>query len=189
MPNLAVDAAHTSQAIDMNGDGKTDVAFNYDAGSGLTLSKGSTEKPFKASYAQDPSAAGMVRALSLGDSVQAAMTASEGELKSSATSTPGTLVNSSLTGQFASVGTHYVGLLLPGPTISDVNQFAWVSFETTDVSSVGSLAGVITGYGVDTSGADIVAGQTVATPEPGSLALLAMGAAGLGVYRRRRAAR
>jgi hypothetical protein len=192
--SLPVDAGHPAQSLELNGDAFSDVTFEYVPETGLTLDKGSLSNKMKASYAAEPGNAGVVKALASGDSVSAAITAQSGDVKSDS----GILANlaSSLSGEFSTVGTRYVGFAVPVVIVDPMTltsttstTYGWVSFETTDVTSQESLAGVITGYGYENTGADIAAGQTVATPEPSSLGLLAMGGAGLLAYRRRRAAR
>jgi hypothetical protein len=82
-------------------------------------------------------------------------------------------------------GTGYVGFLF-GPA-GDVH-YGWASVDVTLVSNDSSVSyevGVV-GYAYNTvPNQPILAGQTSAVPEPGTLGLLALGSLGLGFWRRK----
>lgn len=66
-------------------------------------------------------------------------------------------------------------------------HFGWVAASVSNLGN-GAIFGLdITGYAYDTvAGQTILAGQTTAVPEPGTLVLLALGALGLTVLRKRK---
>jgi hypothetical protein len=100
----------------------------------------------------------------------------------------GSLVPSSdlFIGHWAPSGAGYLGFEF-GPTGGE--HFGWVAMSVAYSYSTG-FAAHITGYAYDTvAGQNIDAGQTSAVPEPGTLALLALGAMGLMALRKRKLAR
>ncbi len=74
---------------------------------------------------------------------------------------------------------NYLGLIWYSKAYTDF-LYGWVSLDLSGPEPT------ITGFGFETDGTPITAGATSAVPEPGSLSLLAAGAAGLAALRRRR---
>jgi hypothetical protein len=84
---------------------------------------------------------------------------------------------------WVSNGIGYMGLKF---TVGGKSYFGWAKMSVT-TSSKGGLDATLYEVGVDTvAGQDINAGQTSAVPEPGTLSLLALGAAGLFALRKRK---
>ena len=76
----------------------------------------------------------------------------------------------------------FIGFRFEGNGAAMDTLYGWAK-----LSFLGSGAGFeITEWAFDSSGASIAAGQVSAVPEPSGLSLLAMGAAGIGVMRRKR---
>lgn len=74
----------------------------------------------------------------------------------------------------------FLGVEFP---IDGQTHFGWVGF------TAGYESGTVTGYAYESiAGQSIEAGETDASPEPGTLSLLALGSLGLGFWRRRKAA-
>jgi hypothetical protein len=179
---LPVDSSH-SQTIDFDGDGTSDLGVVV-SGSSLSTSKSGAEQD--TGVATDPTTAN-VTALSLGDTIDGSLNynyAAFPELGFPITASSNLFTNDGTdptTGNFTiAAGQKYIGVQL---NLADGIHYGWVSFQTTD-QDVGNLAGIIDGYGYETDvNTAISAG---ATPEPSSLALLAIGAAGIASYRGRR---
>jgi len=97
--------------------------------------------------------------------------------------------NDRIYGAFAGVNTGYIGVQFAsggGDTV-----FGWINVTVNGDVLVGNFADVavdIDGFAFATAGTTIVAGQTTAIPEPSSIGLLALGAAGLATRRRRKSA-
>lgn len=79
----------------------------------------------------------------------------------------------------------YVGLSFTSTSDATQVHYAWAQFETTDGSTTAPSGTLIDFAYESTPNTPITAGDT-GVPEPGSLALLATGAAGLVAYRGRR---
>lgn len=78
-------------------------------------------------------------------------------------------------------GTAYMGFYFGGATSP---QYGWA-----DISEAGDNSFTVVGYAYETDpNTAITAGEGAPTPEPSSLPLLVLGAAGLIAWRRRRAA-
>lgn len=91
-----------------------------------------------------------------------------------------------LYGGFAAVNTGYVGVQFA--TGGGETVFGWINVSLNgDVleDNFANLTIDIDGFAFAAPGTDIVAGQTTAIPEPSSIGLLALGAAGLATRRRR----
>ena len=88
---------------------------------------------------------------------------------------------------FRTDGTEILGVRFVNTT-TGVTNYGWAEFTTSTTGAPGFPA-KLTRYAYEDSGASILAGQTAAVPEPGTVAALAMGAAGLGgaAWRRRQA--
>lgn len=84
--------------------------------------------------------------------------------------------------QWLSAGQGYIGFKF---TDGAGLETGWASVTANGVSAGNSFT--LNSYAYSTAGESIRAGQTIAVPEPGSLALLAMGGAGLLAWRQRRA--
>jgi len=89
-------------------------------------------------------------------------------------------------GDWLDMNPHYMGLRF---TSGLTNYFAWLNVKvvwTTDAFGLDTVTTTFIDWAYDTTGAPIKAGDTGATPEPSTFALLATGAIGLAVLRRRR---
>ena len=85
--------------------------------------------------------------------------------------------------QWTTPGQGYVGFKF---TDTAGTEYGWASLT---MAGVPGNVFTLNSYAYTTAGEIITAGQTSAVPEPGSLALLAMGGAGLLAWRQRRAAK
>jgi len=97
-----------------------------------------------------------------------------------------TFGRSFLSGPWVNVSDRYLGLKFD---VSGQTYYGWIGFSFVGAqSSQFGLTATLTGYAYDTvPNQQILAGQTTATPEPGTLGLLALGSLGLGFWRRRKA--
>ncbi|HEY1628922.1 MAG TPA: PEP-CTERM sorting domain-containing protein [Tepidisphaeraceae bacterium] len=191
---LPVDSSH-GQDIDLDGDGTPDLSFAVDNSGLPSLVATKTSSALvpdgqNTGVATDPSSMN-VTALSLGDTIDGSLNYQydgifvPGVIDVSFTDTTTLFQNNDAdsfppSGNFPVGVEKYVGVQL---NLSDGVHYGWVSFETTD-GGADTLAGIIDGFGYETDpDVGISAG---ATPEPSSLALLAIGAAGIASYRGRR---
>jgi hypothetical protein len=172
--NETVDAANPTVSIDFENDGGAPQSIDYDSTNGLTLQK-QTEDTFPG-YVSDPVNTNYVGAVPFGESI--------GSGDGFQTDSPAFLNDTTSNSDFVvsdPASVQYIGVEFGSPITGF--DYGWIGFEVTDDSSLADLSGIVTGYAYDDSGAAIPAG---AVPEPTSLALLAMGAAGLMAYRGRR---
>lgn len=85
-------------------------------------------------------------------------------------------------GPWANVSDRYLGLQFQ---LSGQTYYGWAELSVTAFG--GSIEATLQGYAYDTvAGQQILAGQTTATPEPGTLGLLAAGSLGLAFWRRKK---
>jgi hypothetical protein len=168
-----------NQAIDFDGDMTSDIQFVADGGS---ISAQKSEFEQSTGVAADPNNAGYAAALTLGETIDGSLTYN---YNGPFTGTTDLITNDgntppSIVGGFAmGAGEQYVGIQL---NLADGTHYGWVGFETTDQDN-GSMAGIIDGYAYE---ADTDTAIPAGVPEPSSLALLALGAAGIASYRGRR---
>lgn len=89
-------------------------------------------------------------------------------------------------GHFAPGSPGYAGLRFQSTTDATQLYYGWAQFQTIQ-GSPGGPSGTLIDFAYEsTANTPIAAGDTGPVPEPGSLALLAAGAAGLATYRGRR---
>jgi PEP-CTERM motif len=88
-------------------------------------------------------------------------------------------------GPWANVSDRYLGLQFD---VSGQTYYGWIGFSFVgEQSSQFGLTASLFGYAYNNvPNQQILAGQTAATPEPGTLGLLALGSVGLGFWRRKR---
>jgi hypothetical protein len=179
--NIPINVLTPTGTINFTSPISGELSINYGI-DGITLNKGTANKADYAanSLTLDP------RALAAGESVQTAINFDSEKLK---VDKSGILINPEgiSTGEFtAAAGERFIGVIFEIGQPVPVSYFGWIGFQTLNDSSNANLSGVITGWAYEDSGGDILTGSTTSIPEPSSLALLAMGAAGLAAYRKRR---
>lgn len=96
------------------------------------------------------------------------------------------LTGGSPSGHFAPGSPGYAGLSFQSTTDATQVYYGWAQFQTIQGSKEGPSGTLIDFAYESTPNTAIVVGDTGPVPEPGSLALLATGAAGLAAYRGRR---
>jgi hypothetical protein len=186
-----VDAANPSVPIDFDGDGIPELTLNYDSTNGLTLTVGSSQKMEVVTTA--PPSDGTVAALPYGEQINGTAPTGDQYTKITYDGFEGTgtsvTINDGTTpdGGFTEAnGLQYIGVDLFGTTSAEDpfdDNYGWIGYQVTDDSSLADLSANIVDFAYDTTDDEAIgAGQV---PEPTSLALLAMGIVGLGMYRRR----
>ena len=88
-------------------------------------------------------------------------------------------------GNFANVSSGYLGFSFADPTFPSQTDYGYVALSNSFGTTAPSATLTIDSFTYDNKGAAVIVGTTAA-PEPGSLTMLAMGAAGVGVYLARR---
>jgi hypothetical protein len=178
-----------SVGVDLDGDGVNDFTFSLQRSQASTYGTAFARlsAPYLNGFLATASTGGRVRKLASGASINASATfwsnTGVGLLRSITTSSFASNVGGLWTGGSPSASTSgFAGVYFSGGTSSG---YAWLRLSLhNDASNLPDQLTVIDWAWEDTGGT-IQAGQV---PEPGSLALLAMGAAGLAAFRRRRRA-
>ncbi len=96
-------------------------------------------------------------------------------------------VGAAIASNFRVTGTEFLGLRFVNDTTGAIN-YGWVEFTTTGDTG---FPATINRFAYENTGASILAGQSAAVPEPGTVAALGafgVGAAGLRAWRRRKKA-
>lgn len=182
-----LDTAGSSFSLDVDGDLVND--FTFSSGSGTEGSTFQTTVTFSTGGVTDP--------LAFGTPVNAASSFGSSPYKLAKATVDSAGVVSSSGGAYGIGSDQYMGLSFD---INGVPHYGWARVQVystgtpavPDVSPAqGQLDVRLMEYAYETSSrADITTGQTTSTvPEPTSLAMFALGAAGIAAMRRRKAAR
>jgi hypothetical protein len=179
-PNPVNAPVSTSQSyvVDFDGDANPDAAFQSGVGSnaGSSLKIAMQSSPSSSAVAADAST--YPRSLTAGTPVDGSLTYEIGTsvLYDGTVSPPH--------GNFPVGVPGYVGIQFTS-TVDSATHYGWVQFETTN-GSADAPAGTVIDFAYDSSPNEAIAAGDTGVPEPTSLGLLAMGAAGLSLYRGRR---
>ncbi len=156
--------------------------FNFGEGSGVafaTASNGtfnSIAKTFSAGSSNSGSSSSFVAKLPYGLFIS-------GLSSFFAKNSTGTLARAYSYGPFRDPGEGYLAFQF---NVGNGTQYGWARVETLDSEDISFNDFIIRDYAYSDPGDSLFAGQTENIPEPGSLGLLATGAAGLLAWRRRR---